>query len=349
MKSVLRYFIIGIVLLTFAGCYTELATIEPAHREYADDSDTLNEQGTTVINNHYYLDDDYRQSRLRVSFQYYYPSYSSWIGAYYNSYFNDYYWGMYHRPTWYYDPFYTYYPGCIYPSPFYDPWYPYYYPPVVYYPVYYPTPIASNLPLQPGRPRPDGPTRDPLPAGDRPRPMSPTTTIVPTTERPTISGEAIPTERPRPAIDPKKGWWEDLPVERPVRDPNNDARPIETTKPERPPRGSDVNRPTGGTEHPNPGGEDRPIDRPKNNPPVYTPPPRDDRPIDRPKTPKTEVPAYTPPAKRPSGNDEARPIDRPRETSRPSFNPPPQSAPPQSAPPRSGGGSSSGGNGRKRD
>jgi len=354
MKSVLRLFVSAIVVFSLAGCYTELATVERQESDIAYDSDTSYDEGNTTINNHYYLDDDYRQSRLRVSFNYYYPTYSSWISSYYHSYFNDYYWGMSYRPSWYYDPFYTYYPPygwCYYPSPYYHPWYPYY-PPIAYYPGYYSMPVYANNPATPNRPRTDGPTRDPQPE-DRLRPIPGTT---PTTEPPITSTDVRPTTGEARPIEtsgrkPEQPWWERLNTERPTK-LADEARPIDNDKGNKPPRENvpGYNPPT--LDRPNSDGEARPTEHPKNSQPTYTPPKNkrpgsEDRPVER---PKRGEPKYSPPVKQSVPKDEARPVERPRETRQPSYNPPPQSTPPQSAPPRSSGGSSSsGGSGRKRD
>jgi hypothetical protein len=342
MKHVLNTFIVMIVVLPFIGCYTELATVERNDREYAYDSDTTAEDGSTIINNNYYLDDSYRQSRMRVSFNYYYPTYSSWIGSYYNSYFNDYYWGMYHRPSWYYDPFYSpYYPsfgGCLYPSPYYDPWYPFG-PVVVYYPVYYPGygnyGYGNNPPIvtaDPGRPRTSGGTRDPQ-DDIRSRPI-PGTTPAP------VTATAVPTERTRVADEPvisrpagrtpETPWWEKR--DRGTR-VSEGTRPNEGPKVDRGTREDERN-----TNAPVPNREVRPIERKKQVEP-------ESRPAEKPRREETRS---TPPQKRSVPQDNARPAERQRESSRPSYTPAPQSAPPQSAPARGGGGSSSN-SGRRRD
>lgn len=351
MKSVLNFLVIAAAVVSFQGCYTEVATVERNDDEYAYDSDTTYENGSTSINNHYYLDDDYRRSRLRVSFNYYYPSYSSWIGAYYNSYFNDPYWGMYHRPSWYYDPFYSNYPPygwCYYPSPYYDPWYPYpgYYPPIVYYPGYYPSPgyVYSPEP-NPGRPRDGGSTRDPNP-NDRSRPIPPPTT---STGLPVAGGNPetrqrdpiVPPAETRPIKpretkrDPETPWWEKMKNDRPTRIVDSDSRPDDREK--------------GKTSPSAPSNKNTP----REDNPTYSPPKKDrvvkdEQPVER---PKRERPSYNPPSKKSVPKDEAKPVERKRETRQPSYNPPPQSSPPASNPPRSnsGGSSSSGGNGRKRD
>lgn len=363
MKTVLRSTLTATALLLLAGCYTELATIEPGEhheRDYPYATDTVSENGNVTINNHYYLDDDYRRSRLRVSLNYYYPSYTSSIGAYYGSYFDDNYWGMYHRPSWYYDPFSPWYcPPVYYPSPYYDPWYPYY-PPISYYPAYYPGYYSgtTNTPIQPGRPRSDGPTRDPN-SSDRPRPTSPNIPVAgPVTERPTVT-EGRPVETTRPARQPETPWWEKLPNERPVRDPNGEARPTEgrpVTRPSGEERPVGSPRPTNGgngaedrpvtTTRPIPAPEGRPAERPVGTTASPRPSVGEDRPVEQPKRP---APSYTPPppSHRPSGNDEARPAERPRESRQPSYTPAPHSAPPQSTPPRSSGGTGNGG--RRRD
>ncbi len=353
MKQVLNTFIVMIVLLPFVGCYTELATVERNDRDYAYDSDTTGTDGSTTINNNYYLDDSYRQSRMRVSFNYYSPTYSSWIGSYYHSYFDDYSWGMYHRPSWYYDPFYTYYPpygGCMYPSPYYDPWYPYY--PVAYYPGYYPSYNPSTygtITGDPGRTRNGGASREPL-NDDRSRPIPgainiPVATAGNPENRPRIADDGTPTGRP--TRNPEKPWWEKM-DERATRNAG-DSRPIDVTKGDRPRRDetTTINPPV--NNRPVPNREDRPIDRNKPNQPTIDPGKTDRQPEARPaERPRSGEVRYSPPVKSSVPQDEAHPVQRPRESSRPSYNPAPQSAPPQSAPPRSSGGSSNGG-GRKRD
>lgn len=347
MRTVSSLFLCGFALFT-AGCYTELVTLEPSERAEYYTSDTVSEEGSTTINNHYYLDDEYRRSRLRVSFNYYYPSYSSWIGGYYNSYFNDPYWGMYHRPYWYHDPFMT----ICYGSPYYDPWYPYYYP-TVYYPVYYPYPVYYNGTVTvatgnvPSRPRTDGPTRDPG-ADVRGRPL-PTPVATPGTPADQGTVTELPAHGPRPVREPEKAWWEKdgterpsiTPVTRPTR-PTNIARPSIVNEPRRPaandPRVDDAApRPIRHPAADDPKTGDtpaRPVGRPTTMPPAQ---------VDRP----SETPAYTPPAKKPTQRNDGE-TARPRESSRPSYTPPSQpSTPPQSAPPRNSGGSA--GNGRSRD
>ncbi len=345
MKAVLST-LLGVSALLVSGCYTELTTIEPSDRTEYYSSEAVTEDGTTTINNHYYLDDEYRRSRLRVSFNYYYPSYSSWIGSYYNSYFNDPYWGMYHRPYWYHDPYMPFY------HPFYDPWYPYYHP-IAYYPVYYPYPVYYGGPVTlagsnvPTRPRSDGPTRDPGP-GVRDRPL-PTPAITPVVATDGGSANEPEVNRPRPVREPEKGWWEKdgterpsiTPTTRPTR-PTNIARPSIVNEPRRPA----ANDPKTDEAPPRPSG--RPAaDDPKSNDTPSRPHGRPAQ-VDRP----SEAPVYTPPAKKPTQKNDGE-TARPRESSRPSYTPPsqpstpPQSAPPQSAPPRNSGGST--GNGRSRD
>ena len=362
MKSVLSFFISAAVIVLYAGCYTELAPVERNDNDFAYDSDTTYDNGNTTVNNNYYLDDNYRQSRFRVSFNYYYPTYSSWISSYYYSYFNDSYWGMYHRPSWYYDPFFSYYSpyGCLYPSPYYDPWYSYYphggyYS--GYYQGYYNPPVYANNPPSPNRPRGDGPSRDPqLEPRDRPIPAPSSPTETPslgkdTNVRPRGPVEAIPVKSPETRRAPEKAWWEKLNTERPVR-VADDARPTENEKGNRPVRENTPTYTPPLNNNPNPSTDDRPVHRPKNNHPTYTPPrnsnPNDDsRPVERPKRNEQQ---YTPPVRHSTPGTEARPVERSHESRQPSYSPPRQSAPPAQAPARSGGGSApSGGNERKRD
>jgi hypothetical protein len=103
--------------LTFlsAGCYTQLATREPAENESVDNEDTYaSEPDTTsgaVVNNYYFGDDVYRHSRFQMAFGYYSPY--TWGG----------YAGIY--DPWFDDPWYWTYgwrPNVLYPYP---TWYPY--------------------------------------------------------------------------------------------------------------------------------------------------------------------------------------------------------------------------------
>ena len=310
MKSVRSSLLIFSSFLLFSGCYTELATVEQNDRDVAYDSDTTYEEGSTTINNHYYLDDDYRRSRLRTSFHYYYPENTSWIGVYYNSYFNDPYWGM-REWSWTYDPWYGYYP-TYYPTwgcPPYNPWHPYY-PPVVYYPGYYPSPVyVSTQPATPPRIRTEGPSRDGNRTDIRTRPIS------------TPSGEtqvtAIRTGRendkevvPAAPVVRKRGneesWWDRRDKEQP-----KEARPVDRPRTVRNPRN---------IEKQNRGNEEA----------VSTDKPREVR-----------RPTVTPVPKQSTPNTESRPADRPRESRRQSYNPPPQSSPSSPSAPSRGGGNSS--------
>lgn len=346
MKTVRNSLLMVFSIVAFSGCYTELATVEQNDRDYAYDSDTTYQEGSTTINNHYYLDDDYRRSRLRVSFHYYYPENTSWIGGYYNSFFNDPYWGM--RPwSWTYDPWYGYYPtyypmvGC-YP---YDPWHPYY-PPVVYYPGYYSAPVyVNNQPAVPPRIRTDGSSRDPNNNIIRTRPIAPPTETQVTTIR-TGRGDGKDVIPSQPIIrkrDNEVSWWdrrdkeqpkEALPVERPR---NN--RP--QVSPESPSKGNDEAIPTGRPRETGRSGY-TPSQRP-------TTPSGDAKPVERPR--EVRRPTYTPAPKPSAPSNDAKPVDRPRQSGRQSYNPPSQSAP--SAPAQSssrGGssGSSSSSGGRRR-
>jgi len=349
MKSVRNSFLVFSIVILFSGCYTELATVEQNERDYAYDSDTTYEEGSTAINNNYYLDDDYRRSRLRVSFHYYYPENTSWIGGYYNSYFNDPYWGM--RPwSWTYDPWYGYYPsyyptwGCL---PYYDPWHPYY-PPIVHYPGYYPSPVyVSTQPKTPPRIRTEGSSRDGNSTDVRSRPIpSPSSETQATTIRKGRGDEkeAIPVSTPIRKRGNDVSWWdrrdneqskEAKPVNRPriVRNPN---------APEKQSRGNE---------------EATPVDRPRETRrPTYTPSPKpsapndESRPVERPR--ETRRPTYTPAPKPSAPNNDARPVERPRESRRESYSPPAQQSTPSAPAPSRGGsnsGSSSSSGGRKRD
>ncbi len=346
MKPGLMMMTAAVCVFVFSGCYTELATRETEDRDQSYASDTSTEAGNTTINNHYYLDDDYRRSRLRVSFNYYYPTYTSWISAYYHSYFDNYYWGMYHRPSWYYDPFYSSYGWCYAPPPYWDPWYPYpypypvYYPPVVYYPVYYPSPVYNDRPVTTDRPRTDGPTRDPIPGRDRPTAGNPPS--VPSTGPITVgrTGTWVP-EGPKPPEgrrDTEKPWWEKVSETKTTRVAEGEERPA-------PPPATP--------------GETRrilPAERPVNNQPVrdqprYVPPKKAERQDETaPERPKREEPRFTPPVKKNVPKEEPKSEERPRQPRQQHVSPPPQqqSPPAQSAPRSSGNsGSTSGNSGRR--
>ena len=357
MKSVLRLCGFAAVAALFAGCYTELATIEQNDQQYVSDSDTAYENGNTTINNHYYLDDDYRRSRFRVSFNYYYPTYSPWISSYYYSYFDDPYWGMYPRPMWGYDPFYPHYGGCLYPSPYYDPWYPYY-SPVAYYPGYFPSSVYGNNPGTPNRTRTGGSTRDPQ-SDIRSRPLpstipqtDPSIPVTSTGTRLRDNGEALPAGTVDKGRTPEKPWWEKMNTDRPTR-VADEGRPTAIERKGTRSSGESVPAYTPPVrERPSSTTDERPVERPKNTNPSYTSPKSDRpgtdaRPVEQ---PKRNEPRYSPPVKQSVPKDEARPVERNRETRQPSYNPPSQSSHPQSAPPRSSSGSTSTGtSGRKRD
>ena len=321
MKPVRNSLLTCFAVVLFSGCYTELATVEHNDRDYADDSDTTYDQGSTTVNNQYYLDDDYRRSRLRVSFHYYYPENTSWIGAYYNSYFNDPYWGM--RPfSWSYDPWYGYYPSSpwCYTPPYYDPWNPYYhhYHPIAYYPVYYPSPAhGSRQPSTPPRIRTEGPSRDGNISDGRSRPIAPPAETQITTVR-TARGnekEVTPVQTPVRKRGNEVSWWDRKDNER-----TTEARPVD--------------RPRGVRIQSAPTKQSRASEQATSS--------------ERPR--EVRRPTYTPSTK-PSSGGEARPVERPRESRRESsYSPPPQQSAP--APARSGGsssGSSSSSGGRKRD
>ena len=325
MKSVLNSFLIVVTVLLFSGCYTELATVEQNDRDYASDSDTTYEEGSTTINNHYYLDDDYRRSRLRVSFHYYYPENTSWIGAYYNSYFNDPYWGM---RSWYwsYDPWYGYYPSYYYPTwgcPPYDPWYPYYHP-VVYYPGYYSSPVyVSNQPANTPRIRTEGSSRDANATGIRSREIAPPSsetqvTTIRTDRR--NDKDVLPETTPVRKRGNEESWWE-----RKDNEQVKEARPVDKPRDGRSPRVSEKQS----------RGNEEPVS------------------VEQPRSREVKKSTYVPPkSSTPSG--ESKPADRPRESRRQSYNPPPQQSSPTSpsAPSRGGGSgssTSSSSGGRKRN
>ncbi len=347
MKSVRNSLLVFSSVVLFSGCYTELATVERTDRNYAYDSDTTYEEGSAAINN-YYLNDDYRRSRLRVSFHYYYPENTSWIGGYYNSYFNDPYWGM--RPwSWAYDPWYGYYPS-YYPTwgcpPYYDPWHPYY-PSVAYYPGYYTSPVYVNIqPAIPSRIRTEGSSRDGNNTEIRNRPIpSPSSETQVTTVRTEgrDNTEAVPVSTPVRKRGNDVSWWD-----RRDNEQAKEARPVDQTR---------VGRAASAPEKQNRGNEEAiPIDRSRETRrPTYTPSPKpsspndESRPVERPRETRRQTPTYTPSPKSSAPSDEAKPVERPRESRRESYNPPPQQSAP--APSRSGGnnGSATSSGGRKRD
>lgn len=314
MKTVMRFlplYVMAIVI--FSGCYTEFAA-----QEYDDDqsytaSDTsYDEEGNVTINNSYYLDDDYRRSRFRLSFNYYYPTYhSSWIASYYYSYYDDPYWGW-GSPYWYYDrwPYGCTYPPVVYWPPIYDPWYPYpHYPVVIYHPPYHDGPQYGYYPpSNPGRVRTGGSTRD---IGERTRavssPSAPATTVVatgaaPTRQRTTVQEVAPVNDRGRD----NRAWWEKT----------NSRTEVKTRQ-----------RVTEKTA--------------RESKSVYTP--RESRKEET----QSSKPAYNPP-KRSSSREEGKQTERPRESKR-SYSPPQsQQAPAQSSPRSSGGNSGSTSNGGER-
>ena len=317
-------------ILIFSGCYTELTTREYEEPYYATDSDTSYTEEEITINNHYYLDDDYRRSRFKLSFNYYYPTYhSSWIGSYYSSYYDDYYWGL-NRPWWWY-----HYPGYVilYPTPWwppiYDPWYPYpYYPPVAYYPTYYPYPSYPNTPGgNPGRIRDNGATRDNTNPGERSRPVI---GVGATTGTEVATGVRIREPLPTEAVTVK---------ERPV----NEVPWWERQKQDRQ-RSESIVRPV-----------DRPVIRQKEKrqTDAGANQPRNEgtKPQVRPAEKKTRsVPESAAPTKRNDGESKSGKTQRPREERR-SYSPPPSQQSPASSAPRSGNSGSTGSTnsgGRKR-
>lgn len=333
MKSVRNSLLVVFSVVLFSGCYTELATVERNDRDYAYDSDTTYEEGSTAINNHYYLDDDYRRSRLRTSFHYYYPENTSWIGGYYNSYFNDPYWGM-RQWSWRYDPWYGYYP-TYYPTWGCPPYYSWnsYYPYGGYYPVYYPHPIyVNNTPAIPGnKRRADGPSREGTTVADRSRPIpdpSSSGTVVATTPK---MRESAPVDKVTPVTRPERTrdespWWERT---------NNDG--------DRSSKDGSKRR-DGETVKRNRDGQTM-------NPSSQNKPNREVKPTER---KRDDQRAYIPSSR---GTDTkqsgSRPVERQRENRQPSYSPPQNRSPQPAAAPQSGGsnrsndaGSSSG---KKRD
>jgi hypothetical protein len=326
MKTVMTMFasvLLCVIGMLLSGCYTEMATQEYSEERSYSDSDTAYEDEQVTINNHYYLDDDYRRSRFRVSFNYYYPTYhSSWIAGYYNSYYNDYYWGMNRPWGWYHYPGYV----IIYPTPwwppYYDPWYPYvYYPAVAYYPGYYPSPTYPNSPPQnPGRIRDNGPTRDDTNPDDRTRPVTGVGATGGTEVATGTPGVRIRDQRQPEAVTVKERprnetpWWERQQQEKRQTESSDRTsdRPVVRQKEQRRTETDQSQPKSGGT---------RPQARPaeKKN---------------------TDAPeSVAPPKRQGSGNSGAKPAERPREERR-SYSPPPSQQAPASSAPRTGGGSS---------
>jgi hypothetical protein len=346
------FFLFGVFL---SGCYTQLVVDERSDNDdsYVE-SDTTNDGKNISINNHYYLDDNYRQSRFRMSFNYYYPSHGSWMADYYYSYFDDPYWGM-NRP-------YYYNPWCYNPPPWaYNP-FPYWYDDYYYYGYshHYPGgyyPVASGM-YVPGndneRIRRGGSTRDPNAVRERnpisvasPTGISKTETSAPRLREPVANGnpndEAQPLSGKR--VREETPWWERSKREESIRqreanpnrsgDGNSDARPVE---------------------------QDR---RRRNEQPTYTPPAKTNgsgdteaRPVEQNRRRRNDQPTYTPPAKtNGSGGSEARPRERerrqstynaPQRRTQPSYSPTPRTENRSHGESNSGGSRSGGNSGGER-
>ncbi|MDD8016811.1 MAG: hypothetical protein PHP42_00410 [Bacteroidota bacterium] len=329
MKSVLKKYLLGVAAfggLIFSGCYTEVSTLDNDHQQYAytDESDTTVTDKDVTINNNYYLDDDYRQSRFRLSFNYYYPTYQpSWIAGYYYSYYDDWNFGW-HQPfyynDWCYNPHPYWYHSWYY-DPFYNP-YPYY---------YYHTPgYAYAPPSNPGRIRNNGPSRDAANPNGRTR------------SNPSIPspGTAVATTSPTPR------------VRETARD--NDAQPVTTRRRAEVPWWERVNNEqqrTRDNEARNSGNAVRPGERQRvDSGPTQGTKSGDARQNNR---RRESSPAYSPPARRNNSGD-AKPAERQRGRREQSYSPPTQNRQPAYSPPpsntggRGRGGESSGGGGRKR-
>lgn len=127
-------FIVGILILSLTGCYTQLGTVKHEKPRYSEEylydeydrnyqnDTTYYDDERTVINNYYY-DGASWHPRHRWMFSYYYPSYYwpsvAFSYAYYDPWFYDRY--------WYYDPWicgtpWVYY-GYYRPYSYYDPYY----------------------------------------------------------------------------------------------------------------------------------------------------------------------------------------------------------------------------------
>lgn len=130
---------LGLLLLLFGGCYTELSTVrndnggdeEYANQQYQDDTSYVsqNQGDYNRDQNEYYDNNDSWNCRPNVGYSYYYPAYFwpsfAFSAAYYDPWFYDSYWGGYYP---------GYYPGSYYGYPYYYGYAPYY-----HYPYY-----ASN-------------------------------------------------------------------------------------------------------------------------------------------------------------------------------------------------------------
>lgn len=333
MKNVMRFvslLSLAIVGAIFSGCYTEFAAQESYDSgSYVESDTTYDESGNVTINNNYYLDDDYRRSRFRLSFNYYYPSYhSSWIASYYYSYYDKPYWGWGH-PYWYYDPWRW---GCVYPV--YDPWWPYYpyphYPVFVYYPVYYSPPIyVDNTPALPKH-RADGPTHGGPVMSDRSQPIAVSgggTTAVTLPKKRDSAPEENPTTVTRPVKTREEApWWEKNRTvnERPAGD-NPKRREAENSV-----RSGDRQNVNPQTQN-RTGSEAKPIGKRREQQQVYTLPSRGNN-------------------DRQSGGSQP---ERRREYRQPSYSPPSNNSPAPSYSPPSGGGGrangSGGSSGKRRD
>ncbi len=160
IRILMRHYYLWATPLLFAGCYTQLETVNDEgygggnRDDYAyTDTTTSTDSNATVINNYFY-DDDYRAARYRASFSYYYPYSHHWgVSIWYDPYYND---------PWPWDPWYYpgyWYPTLVYPRPYwphYGGYQPHYWPRYAYWP--------NNRPgyggtFEPGRRRGTGSTR----------------------------------------------------------------------------------------------------------------------------------------------------------------------------------------------
>ncbi len=98
MNPVLLAMVAVIAMLSFPGCYTQIAMRDesPRYEDYADYSETYTDSNGTVIVNNYY-----DTPRYRAYFDYYYPAH--W-GSYWSVRYDP--WGYYHpRCDWNFDPY----------------------------------------------------------------------------------------------------------------------------------------------------------------------------------------------------------------------------------------------------
>jgi hypothetical protein len=109
---------LGLSVVLFQGCYTQLATTKDEESSYQQEESSYQEEEQPATNqsydNNYYNDYDDWRSRSYIGFSYYYPSWRTswgWDGCIYPAY-----WDPWYSPSFY--PYYGY-------SPYYSSWYSY--------------------------------------------------------------------------------------------------------------------------------------------------------------------------------------------------------------------------------